>query len=78
MFLDDILIYSRNLEEHLQYLSITFKVLIQHKILVKKAKCSFGAARVGYLGHIISTERITTDPKKTEVVQDWCNTQYYP
>lgn len=71
VFFYDILVYSRSLEEHLQHLRITFNLLVQHKLFVKKAKCSFGATRVEYLGHFISAEGVATDPKKIEAVKNW-------
>lgn len=68
---DDILIYSRSLEEHLQHLKISFDLLVQHQLLTKKSKCVFGAERVEYLGHYISSQGVSTDPRKVEALKTW-------
>lgn len=46
LFFDDILVYSQNIEEHLQHLRIVFDLLIKHQLLIRKNKCSFGATEV--------------------------------
>ncbi|XP_060178356.1 uncharacterized protein LOC132608338 [Lycium barbarum] len=71
VFFDDILIYSKTLEDHLVHLKITFELLVKNQLLAKRSKCVFAAERVEYLGHYISAEGVATDPKKIEVVQDW-------
>jgi hypothetical protein len=65
VFMDDILIYSRTLEEHIQHLKQVFHVLRQHKLFIKFKKCAFAQHQIDYLGHIISDQGVATDPKKT-------------
>lgn len=54
IFMDDILIYSKTLEEHLCLLKKVFAVLEQHKFLIKRSKCYIAKNTVEYLGHVIS------------------------
>ena len=48
-----------------------FKLLEQHSLLAKRSKCHFAQPRVEYLGYFISPERVSTDPRKVEMVQQW-------
>ena len=72
VFFDDILVYSSSsLQQHVSHLSLVFSVIRDHSLVAKKSKCTFGISRVEYLGHYVSAEGISTDPKKVEVVQKW-------
>ncbi|KAL5720791.1 hypothetical protein ACHQM5_013426 [Ranunculus cassubicifolius] len=71
VFFDDILIYSKNLQEHLQHLSEAFSILRQHQLKVKRSKCQFAQAQIEYLGHLISASGICADPIKIEAVRQW-------
>lgn len=71
IYLDDICIYSRTPEEHLQHLDIVLSLLRTHKLLAKTSKCLFGVTSMEFLGHILSSDGIATDPKKIKAVQDW-------
>lgn len=71
VFVDDILIYSSTLEEHIQHLRTVFQVLLKHQLKVKCSKCSFGQQRLAYLGHIISPNGVSTDEDKIQAVRDW-------
>lgn len=76
VFMDDVLIYSSTLEEHVQHLHQVFELLHQHQLFAKRSKCSFAEQQVEYLGHIISAQGVATDPNKIKAVQDWptpCN-----
>ena len=64
VFLDDILIYSKNEEEHEEHLSLTLQFLREHQLYAKLRKCDFYRDRIQYLGHIISEEGISMDPKR--------------
>nr|XP_009783641.1 PREDICTED: uncharacterized protein LOC104232199 [Nicotiana sylvestris] len=48
-----------------------FEVMVQHRLLVKRSKCVFGAPNIEYLGHFISAQGVSTDPKKIAAVQQW-------
>ncbi len=71
VFLDDILIYSKDPEKHLEHLRIVLEVLAKHQFYAKLSKCSFGQTSIEFLGHIVDTQGIRVDPKKTEAVSKW-------
>ena len=71
VYLDDILIYSPDLETHKKHLHLVLKRLHKHKWYCKLKKCSFAQTSVEYLGHIISHGTITIDPTKMQAVTDW-------
>jgi len=64
VYIDDILIYSQNDQEHQEHLRQVLELLRQHKLYGKVTKCEFFKESVEYLGHIISAKGIATDPKK--------------
>jgi hypothetical protein len=68
VFFDDILVYSKSLEEHLIRV---FKRLKENQLYAKMSKCSFGMQKVESLGHIISQEGVATDARKVEVMMQW-------
>jgi len=57
--------------DHLQHLQIVFELHIGHQLVAKRNKYAFGIPQVEYLGHVISKEGVTTDPKKIQAVRDW-------
>jgi hypothetical protein len=71
VFLDDILVYSKTKEEHEQHLRMVLQVLRENQLFSKLSKCSFFQNGIHYLGHIISEEGITIEPKKIEAVKEW-------
>jgi hypothetical protein len=71
VFMDDILVYSSSVSEHVTHLREVFTLLQQHKLYVKESKCSFACTSLEYLGHIISENGVATDPRKTEAMVKW-------
>ncbi|GJT42535.1 putative mitochondrial protein [Tanacetum coccineum] len=71
VFFDDILIYSKNLEEHCVHLAQVLQVMKDNTLYAKKSKCYFVVSQVEYLGHIISAQGVSTDPSKIEAMQKW-------
>ena len=69
--MDDILIYSATLEEHVKLLAEVFAILEKHQFLIKRSKCMFAQPSVDYLGHVISAEGVATDPTKVQAVVNW-------
>jgi len=64
VFMDDILIYSKTLSDHVQHLEQVFKILEQHQFFVKLSKCEFAKQELEYLGHTISAQGVSTEPTK--------------
>ena len=68
VFFDDILIYSRTWQEHLEHLEIVLSILQRESLYAKESKCDLGMKELLYLGHIISTEGVRMDPKKISLL----------
>ena len=68
VFIDDILIYSKNEEEHAEHLRIVLQRLREHKLYAKFTKCEFWLKEVPFLGHVISENGISVDPSKIQDV----------
>ncbi|MCO5548490.1 hypothetical protein L7F22_001950 [Adiantum nelumboides] len=73
VFFDDVIIYSKTIEEHKEHLKVIFKALRDNKIYVNQKKSEFFLQEIQYLGHIISKNGIRMDPAKLEVIKDWLN-----
>ena len=71
VFMDDILVFSFTLEDHVQHLRTVFEILAKNQLYVKQSKCVFAQQPMEYLGHIISDKGVATDPAKTEAMIHW-------
>ena len=71
VFFDDILIYSRSLEEHVQHLQMVLEILDKHKLFANMKKCTSAQPQIDYLGHLITVEGVETDPEKTKAMSSW-------
>jgi len=71
VYMDDILVYSRNAEEHEEHLRLVLQLLREHKLYCKFKKCSFFQAEVAFLGHMVSGEGVRADPRKVDAVNSW-------
>jgi hypothetical protein len=70
VFIDDILVHSKSMEEHEDHLQIVLKCLREHHLYAKFSKCEFWIKEVPFLGHVVSPEGITVDPSKVKEVLD--------
>ncbi|GKB61786.1 putative reverse transcriptase domain-containing protein [Tanacetum coccineum] len=73
VFIDDILIYSSNKEEHANHLRIILELLKKEKLYAKFSKCDFWIHIVKSLGHIIDSQGLHVDPAKIEAVKNWAS-----
>lgn len=71
VFLDDIIIHSETLEQHMERLDLVFSKLEAHGLKVQPSKCHLLQERVKYLGHVISAQGVDTDPDKVAAVANW-------
>jgi len=71
IYIDDILVFSRSAEEHIQHLRIVLDKLRANKLYAKLSKCEFAKEQVEYLGHIVSSKGIQPDPAKVKAIKDW-------
>jgi hypothetical protein len=71
VFIYDILIYSRSMEEHEEHLQIILQRLWDHQLYAKFSKCEFWIKEVPFLGHVVSPEGIAVDPDKVNEVLEW-------
>nr|GEV10096.1 putative reverse transcriptase domain-containing protein [Tanacetum cinerariifolium] len=71
VFIDDILIYSKTREDHVEHLRLVLELLKREKLYAKFSKCEFWLREVHFLGHVISGNGIHVDPSKIEAVKNW-------
>jgi hypothetical protein len=71
VFIDDILVYSKSVEEHEQHLRVVLGKLRAHKLYAKFSKCEFWLEKISFLGHILTAEGVAVDPEKVETVSNW-------
>ena len=71
VFFDDILIYSRGWNDHVQHLTQVLEVLQDNAFVANSKKCVFGSKQVEYLGHIISESGVAMDPDKIKSIREW-------
>ena len=71
VFFDDILVYSKSIEEHEEHVRKVLQLLREHKLYAKKSKCKFFSPQIEYLGFIVSEEGISVDPAKVKDIIEW-------
>ena len=71
VFIDDILIYSKYEDEHKEHLKIVLQELREHQLYAKFSKCDFFKDKIQYLGHVVTKEGISVDPKNINTIEYW-------
>nr|GEU55118.1 putative reverse transcriptase domain-containing protein [Tanacetum cinerariifolium] len=73
VFIDDILIYSKNKKEHEELLKLILELLKKEQLYAKFSKCEFWIPKVHFLGYVIDSQGIHVDPAKIEFIKDWAS-----
>nr|GEV87322.1 putative reverse transcriptase domain-containing protein [Tanacetum cinerariifolium] len=71
VFIDDILVYSKDEEEHGKHLKIILELLKKERLYAKFSKCDFWLDSVQFLGHVINHSGVHVDPAKIEAIKKW-------
>ncbi len=71
VYIDDILVYSETLQEHVQHVRSVLQRLIKYQLYAKLEKCEFHTTSVAFLGYIISQEGVAMDESKVHAVLNW-------
>ena len=71
VYLDDVIVFSKTPDEYLERLEAVFQKLSAAGFKLKPSKCTFFKTKITYLGHLITSEGVATDPKKVEAVLKW-------
>ena len=71
VFIDDILVYSKDRKNHDTHLQVVLETLRKERLYANLSKCEFWWREVSFLRHLISEEGIRVDPRKIEVIIEW-------
>jgi hypothetical protein len=71
VYFDDILIYSKSLDEHIEYLCAIFGALREARLFANLEKCTFCTDRVAFLGYVVTPHGIEVDEAKIEAIKSW-------
>ena len=71
VYLDDIVVFSKDQAEHYKHLEVVLQLLREHELCANLAKCRFVQPELHFLGHIVGAQGLRVDPKKVSLVQDW-------
>ena len=69
--MDDIMVFSKNMEDHAVHLGIVLDLLEKNQLYAKLSKCTFAQAETRFLGHIINADGIQVDPRKVQALTAW-------
>nr|GEW69762.1 putative reverse transcriptase domain-containing protein [Tanacetum cinerariifolium] len=73
VFIDDILIYSKNKQEHEEHLKLILEFFKKEQLYAKFSKCEFSIPKVQFIGHVIDSQGIHVDPAKIASIKDWAS-----
>ena len=71
VYLDDIIVFSKDPEQHVEHLRQVLQKLQRAQLYAKLSKCKFALSSVKFLGHVVSAAGINPDPEKTAIIRDW-------
>ena len=71
VYLDDVIVFSKSFDEHVNHLNEVFEVLHKSNLKIKPSKCKFFKCEVVYLGHTLSKDGVNTESAKTERISNW-------
>lgn len=71
VFFDDILMFSKNPQEHAYHLRLVLEKLQQHQLYANRKKCEFGCLSIEYLGHVISANGVEAEKAKIVAMTEW-------
>ena len=71
VYFDDILVYSKDIHEHVSHLSLILDTLRKEKLFANMVKCDFCVPKVMFLGFVVSAQGIKVDKAKVEAIQSW-------
>jgi hypothetical protein len=71
VYFDDILIYSKSLDEHIEHLCAVFGALREARLFANLEKCTFCTDRVAFLGYVVTPQDIEVDEAKIEAIKSW-------
>ena len=71
VYFDDILIYSKDMFEHAQHVSLVLEVLRNEKLYANLKKCTFGVLSCKFLGYIITGEGVKVDEDMVKAIREW-------
>ena len=71
VYLDDIIVFSKTLEDHVKHLETVFKILAEAGLKLKLKKCDFFKTEINYLGHIVTRENVMPNSAKIEAIKTY-------
>jgi hypothetical protein len=71
VYFDDILIYNKTLDEHVQHIRCVLAVLLEQKLYANIEKCTFCTDKVVFLGFVVSGQGVEVDDEKIKAVREW-------
>ena len=71
VFIDDILVYLKSMEEHIYHLRTILQILRENQLYAKFSKYDFWTESVSFLGHVVTKDGIQVDPQKIKAVSEW-------
>ena len=71
VYLDDIIVFSQSFKQHVQRLQLVLERLRKAGLKLSPSKCHLFQPKVEFLGHVVSGDGVSTDPKKTEAIDNW-------